>query len=166
MTVNKFEKRTLVFLTILIVFTVFVYILNNNFLIFKAKDDSDNKILYARVARIGDSFTLKFRNSISKTFAEEAYTILGESNIVLNEFRYQSCDAGFPLGYEGRFFLEDGFMVIKYSNKIFQKLDNIRIAITYPHYIIFNDNDKDIYNLTESAAGHILSITVERIIKL
>lgn len=163
------EKRlkisiTILLLSLFITLAFFLPYLNNNYFILVAKDDSIQKILCTKLVKKGDEFVLNFRNSISKTFAEEVFTILAADKIELNEFRYQSGDAGFPFGYEGDFSLENNFMIIKNLNKFFQKIDNVRIAATYPHYLIVGNNYK--YNLTENAAGHVLSITIKKISNL
>lgn len=152
------------FITLVITFICLIYYFSNNYFRLEAVDHSEQKILCTKIVKKGEKFILRFQNSISKTIAEEEFTILGLNNIQLSEFRYQSCDAGFPLGYEGEFSLKNGFMVIKYNNKEFTQIDNIRIATTYPHYLIFDDNS--VCNLTKEAAGHVLLLKVNKIFHL
>ena len=92
--------------------------------------------------------------------AEEKFIVLESNKIKLSEFRYQSCDAGFPLGIDYDFSIEDNFMVIRGINKIFSDISNIRIATHYPHFFILDDFQ---YNLTEKAAGHTLSLRANEI---
>jgi hypothetical protein len=92
--------------------------------------------------------------------AEEKYDVLDIDCIRLIEFRYQSCDAGFPLGINCNFSIIDDYMIIKDINQIFPKIDNVRIATNYPHYLLIG-NFK--CNLSEKAAGHTLLITAKSI---
>ena len=157
----KYKKSIILLIIFISILFFMVYYFNLNYLLLKATDYNHNKVLFSRLVKKGDSFRLLFQNSISKTFAEEVYIILDHNKILLDEFRYQSCDAGFPLGIEYDFSIEDDFMVIRGINKLFSKIDNIRIAINYPHYFLLGDFK---YNLTEKAPGHILEVKTKRII--
>jgi len=133
---------------------------DKNYLVLEAIDSDDNIILYSKIIKKGDSFRLSFQNSISKTMAIEKFNVLDVNAIELTEFRYQSCDAGFPLGINYDFSIEDGYMVIKGINRIFTEISNVRIATNYPHYLLIG-NFK--CNLTKKAAGHTLLIRVKRL---
>lgn len=93
--------------------------------------------------------------------AEEKYDVPDVNCIRLIEFRYQSCDAGFPLGVNYDFSIKDGYMIIKGINRILPEINNIRIATNYPHYLLIG-NFK--YNLSAKAAGHTLLIRAKSII--
>ena len=86
---------------------------DKNYLVLEAIDSDDNITLCSKIIKKGDSFRLSFQNSISKTMAIEKFNVLNVNAIKLSEFRYQSCDAGFPLGINHDFSIEDGYMVIK-----------------------------------------------------
>ena len=133
---------------------------DKNYLVLEAIDSDDNIILYSKIIKKGDSFRLSFQNSISKTMAIEKFNVLDVNAIELTEFRYQSCDAGFPLGINYDFSIEDGYMIIKGINRIFTEISNVRIATNYPHYLLIG-NFK--CNLTKKAAGHTLLIRVKRL---
>ena len=133
---------------------------DKNYLVLEAIDSDDNITLYSKIIKKGDSFRLSFQNSISKTMAIEKFNVLDVNAIELTEFRYQSCDGGFPLGINYDFSIEDGYMVIKGINRIFTEINNVRIATNYPHYLLIG-NFK--CNLTKKAAGHTLLIRVKRL---
>lgn len=92
--------------------------------------------------------------------AEEKYDVLDVNCIRLIEFRYQSCDAGFPLGVNYDFSIKDGYMVIRGINRILPEINNIRIATNYPHYLLIGDFK---CNLSAKAAGHTLLIRAKSI---
>lgn len=133
---------------------------NQNYFILEAIDSDDNKTLCTKIIKKGDSFRLSFQNSISKTMAIEKFNVLNVNAIELSEFRYQSCDAGFPSGINYDFSIEDDYMVIKGINRIFSEINNVNIATNYPHYLLIGDFK---CNLTKKAAGHTLLIRVKKL---
>jgi len=139
---------------------IFLIYFDKNYLMLEAVDIDTDALLCSKIIKKGSNFTLKFQNSISKTMAEEKFDVLDIDSIRLTEFRYQSCDAGFPSGINSNFSIIDDYMIIKDINQIFSKIDNYRIAIKYPHYLLIG---KSKCNLSEKAAGHVLLIRVKKI---
>jgi len=142
-----------------LIIAIFTYF-DQNYLVLEAIDNDDNNVLCSKIIKKGDSFRLSFQNSISKTMAIEKFNVLNVDFIELSEFRYQSCDAGFPLGINYDFSIEEDYMVIKGINRIFSEIINVRIATNYPHYLFIGDFK---CNLTKKAAGHTLLIRVKKI---
>ena len=157
------RKKIIIILIGLVIIIAFLIYFDKYYLILEAVDTDNNIVLCSKIIKRGGSFSLRFRNSISKTIVEEKFEVIDVDYIKLSALKYQSCDAGYPTGYNCNFTIKDNYMIIKDINKVLRELRNIRIATCYPHYLIIGDFK---YNLSAKAAGNTLSVKAIKIFKI
>ena len=136
------------FLVTLIVLAIVVYWLNSNKIMFQVRNYETGEVVYQRIMRLGETFTLEYIHSVTAQPVYEVFFVKDQNTLALQEMRYDSFGANLPAGSEKlrdeetRFIVEKGFYKILYENRSFQIVP-LRVGqVIADHTLVFEDGER------------------------
>lgn len=140
-----------------------------NFAVFKIREHFSGDIVYQRMVRVGDEFTLHYVHSVTKRPVDEVFKIDNRHELALVEMRYDSFGANLPVGSEllsgekTDFIVEKDFYRISYQNRKFDVVP-LRVGqVIADHAVKFADGPK-VRLLDITQGGEYIELYVEPLI--
>lgn len=136
------------FLTLLILFLIVVYLLNNHVVLFKVRKYETGEIVYNKFLKPEETFTLEYIHSVTAQPVYEVFYVKDKNTLALKEMRYDSFGANLPVGpeklsnEETTFIHEDGYYKVLYENRSF-KIVPLRVGqVIADHTLVFEDGER------------------------
>ncbi|MBZ4686776.1 MAG: hypothetical protein JG764_409 [Clostridiales bacterium] len=120
----------------------------HNYTLFQIRIHDTGEIVYQKILKIGEPFTLKYIHSVTEQPVYEVFFVKDSDTLAMKEMRYDSFGANLPVGPEKlehettKFLVEDGYYKILYENRSFNKVP-LRVGqVIADHTLIFKDGDR------------------------
>lgn len=145
-------KIFIIALVLLIFSASLFYYFYNNFAVFQVKDYDSGKVLFNKVIKINDTFTLEFIHSVTMRPVYEVYFIKDKNTLALKELRFDEFGPNLPAGPETfenertEFIIENGAYTVLFQNRNFDSILLRTGKVIANHTIIFQDNSRLVFS--------------------
>lgn len=160
----------IIFLVILVLIGTFFYFFLN-YTLFQVYDVQNEQIVYRRLMKVNETFTLEFTHSVTKRPVYEVYYVKTRNNLAVKEMRFDEFGPNLPAGpetFQGEtteFVVEDGKFKVLYENRI---LDTVTLRTGKEianHTLIFEDGT-EVPFLEITPGGSLVEYYVKPIVAL
>jgi len=134
------------FLAIIILLAALLYA-GKNYAVFKISEHFTGNVVYSKLIRVGDTFTLTYIHSVTKQPVYEVFKVEAKQILSLVEMRYDSFGANLPVGSEHMseettsFTIQDGYYMIRYENRKFKLVPLMVGQVVADHTIVMNNGE-------------------------
>jgi len=157
------------FLAIIILLAALLYA-GKNYAVFKISEHFTGNVVYSKLVRVGDTFTLTYIHSVTKQPVYEVFQVEGKQMLSLVEMRYDSFGANLPVGSEHMseestsFTVRDGYYMVSYENRKFKQVPLMVGQVVADHTIVMN-NGETFRMLDLTNGGTYVDIYVEPLLR-
>lgn len=138
------------YITLLVVIILLAAMLyaGKNYAVFYIREHHTGKVVYKKLVRVEESFTLTYIHSVTKQRVDEIFYVAGPRQLAMSEMRYDSFGANLPVGSEQldtektTFEVQDGYYRITYQNRVFEVVPLMVGQVVADHTIVFTDGDR------------------------
>ncbi|OEF96903.1 hypothetical protein BHF71_04025 [Vulcanibacillus modesticaldus] len=137
-----------IIISIILIFVIITIYLSNNYVVFQIRKYETGEIVFKKVLKIDETFTLEYIHSVTAQPVFEVFFVKDKNTLALKEMRYDSFGANLPVGpeklrnEETKFIPEDGYYKILYEDRSFDKVP-LRVGqVIADHTLVFADGER------------------------